>query len=163
MIKVYATNLFVSKGYEDNPALRFFGENESCVQFRVGEKIYDKKAKDNTRWVNHTVKAFGAACERIKKMQMKEGSLINILGGTLTDEIPPEADGDKKTTKHFQVITLESRDSIEYVSGGGKKASEDEKKQPGTEPAKENETGNPEQSDNFAGYAPYDGNDFYGD
>ena len=64
MLKVFATNLIVSKGYENNPALKYFGENDSCVQFRVGEKVYDKDAENNTRWVNHTVKAFGAACER---------------------------------------------------------------------------------------------------
>lgn len=112
MLKVFATNLIVSKGYENNTALKCFGENDSCVQFRVGEKVYDKDAENNTRWVNHTVKAFGAACERIKKMQLKEGSFINITGGTFTDEMWSDGEGDKKTVKHAQVIVLEGRDSI---------------------------------------------------
>lgn len=159
MLKVFATNLIVSKGYENNPALKFFGENDSCVQFRVGEKVYDKEAENNTRWVNHTVKAFGTACERIKKMQLKEGSFINIIGGTLTDETWTEGEGDKKTTKHAQVIVLEGRDSIEYASGGGKKPAGDESKQKTDESGKKK----PESSDNFEGYSSLGGNSFFDD
>ena len=48
--------------------------------FRIGKKVYDTRAENNTRWVNLSVKAFGPVCERIKKMQLKESSFINILG-----------------------------------------------------------------------------------
>lgn len=158
MLKVFATNLIVSKGYENNPALKYFGENDSCVQFRVGEKVYDKDAENNTRWVNHTVKAFGAACERIKKMQLKEGSFINITGGTLTDEMWSDGEGDKKTVKHAQVIVLEGRDSIEYVAGGSKKTS-DEKSDSGSKHAEKKQK--PESSENFTGYESFGGNSFF--
>lgn len=166
MVKVFATNLFVSKGYEDNPALKYFGDDNSCVQFRVGEKVYDKDAKDNTRWVNHTVKAFGDACERIKKMQMKEGSLINITGGTLVEDVWTEGEGDKKTTKRAQYIRLDSRDSIEYVSGGGKKSADD-KQSSGSSQTKgaadksDNGKTAPTQSESFDGFSPYGDKDFF--
>ncbi len=155
MLKVFATNLIVSKGYENNPALKYFGENDSCVQFRVGEKVYDKDAENNTRWVNHTVKAFGAACERIKKMQLKEGSFINITGGTLTDETWT----DNGTVKHAQVIVLEGRDSIEYASGGGKKPAGDGKSDGGDKSSDKKKK--PESSDNFTGYEGFGGNSFF--
>lgn len=158
MFKVIATNLIVSKGYQNNPALKYFGDDKSCVQFRVGEKVYDKDAENNTRWVNHTVKAFGDACERIKKMQLKEGSFINI-NGTLVDETWMDGEGDNKTTKHAQVIVLEGRDSIEYASGGGKKSASDESKPTADESGKKK----PESSENFEGYSSLGGNDFFDD
>ena len=79
MFKVVATNVVVSKGYGENPALKF-SDNGENVRFRIGHKVYDSKAEDNTRWLNMTVKAFNGVCERIKKMKIKEGSYINILG-----------------------------------------------------------------------------------
>lgn len=164
MFKVFATNVVVSKGYENNPALRFFGNDDSCVQFRVGEKVYDSNAENNTRWVNHTVKAFGDACERIKKMQLKEGSLINIHG-TLTEEVWTEGEGDKQVKKSAKVIVLDSRDSIEYTSGGKKSANDNQaqgssQKKDSAE-ASNNGAKNPEQSDNFTGYEPFGGGDFF--
>ena len=163
MFKVFVTNVVVSKGYENNPALKFFGKEDSCVQFRVGEKVYDTNAENNTRWVNHSVKAFGDVCERIKKMQLKEGSLINFTG-TLTEEVWTEGEGDKKTKKSAQVIVL---DSIEYTSGGSKKPANDTQAQGSsqkkdTAAASDNNGGkNPEQSDNFSGYEPFGGGNFF--
>lgn len=169
MIKVFATNLVVSKGYEDNPALKFFGEKDSCVQFRVGEKVYDANAENNTRWVNHLVKAFGAACERIKKMQLKAGSLINITGGTLKEDVWSEGEGDKKVKKSTQFIELDSRDSIEFVSGG-KKSANDNQDGKGSEDSSKlggkngggDKGSTPENSSNFEGYQSL-GGDFFDD
>ena len=79
MFKVIATDAVISKGYDGAPALKYSEGGES-VRFRIGKKVYDTRAKNNHRWVNLSVKAFGAVCERIKKMQVKEGSFINILG-----------------------------------------------------------------------------------
>ena len=79
MFKVIATDVVISKGYDGAPALRF-SENGESVRFRIGKKVYDTRAENNTRWVNLSVKAFGPVCERIKKMQLKESSFINILG-----------------------------------------------------------------------------------
>ena len=79
MFKVIATDVVISKGYDGAPALKF-SENGESVRFRIGKKVYDTRAENNTRWVNLSVKAFGPVCERIKKMQLKESSFINILG-----------------------------------------------------------------------------------
>ena len=62
--------------------------------------------------------------ERIKKMQLKEGSFVNI-NGSLTEEVWTEGEGDNQVKKSAQVIVLDSRDSIEYTSGGGKKSIND--------------------------------------
>ena len=79
MFKLIATDVVISKGYDGAPALKF-SENGESVRFRIGKKVYDTRAENNTRWVNLSVKAFGPVCERIKKMQLKESSFINILG-----------------------------------------------------------------------------------
>ena len=79
MFKVIATDVVISKGYDGAPALKF-SENGESVRFRIGKKVYGTRAENNTRWVNLSVKAFGPVCERIKKMQLKESSFINILG-----------------------------------------------------------------------------------
>lgn len=165
MFKVFATNVVVSKGYENNPALKFFGKEDSCVQFRVGEKVYDTNAENNTRWVNHSVKAFGDVCERIKKMQLKEGSLINFTG-TLTEEVWTEGEGDKQVKKSAKVIVLDSRDSVEYTSGGKKSANDtqaqDSSQKKGTAAATEINGGKAtEQSENFSGYEPFGGGNFF--
>lgn len=69
MFKVIATDVVISKGYDGAPALKF-SENGESVRFRIGKKVYDTRAENNTRWVNLSVKAFGPVCERIKKMQL---------------------------------------------------------------------------------------------
>lgn len=75
MFKVIATDVVISNGYDGAPALKF-SENGESVRFRIGKKVYDTRAENNTRWVNLSVKAFGPVCERIKKMQLK-GELIH--------------------------------------------------------------------------------------
>ena len=150
MLKVFATNATVSKGYDGAPALKF-SENDKgetvMVRFRIGERVYDSKCENNTRWVNRWCKAFGSLCDRIKKMQLKEGSFINFTG-RLDDETW-EKNGEKKTA---EVITL---DDIEYAGGnGGKKedqGQESGKKEQAATPAKP-AAAKPEASENFTGY-----------
>ena len=96
MFKVIATDVVISKGYDGAPALKF-SENGESVRFRIGKKVYDTRAENNTRWVNLSVKAFGPVCERIKKMQLKESSFINILG-RLDEDVRPH-DGNCGFTK----------------------------------------------------------------
>ena len=79
MFKVIATDVVVSEGYDNTPALKF-SERGDSVRFRIGKKVYDTRAKANHRWVNLSVKAFGPVCERIRKMQLRDGSFVNILG-----------------------------------------------------------------------------------
>ena len=52
MVKVIITNAFISKGFENNPALKF-SDNGDSVRFRIGVSIYTvynvakKEAKQN--------------------------------------------------------------------------------------------------------------------
>ena len=113
MLKVFATQVVVSKGYDNTPALRF-SENGDSVRFRIGKKVYDPHAENDSRWINLPVKAFNGVCERIKKMQLKEGSFVNLIGRL--DEDSWEDKGCKETRKMMVIIL----DDIEYASGGGK-------------------------------------------
>lgn len=70
MFKVIATDVVISKGYDGAPALKF-SENGESVRFRIGKKVYDTRAENNTRWVNLSVKAFGPVCDRIKRCSLK--------------------------------------------------------------------------------------------
>ena len=114
MLKVFATDVIVSKGYANQSAVRF-SEDGKIVRFRIGKKVYDKNAENNTRWFNVSVKGFGPIAERIQKMLLKEGSLIH-LSGTLDEE--SWLDQTSNTTKTQTVIILED---IDYASGGGAK------------------------------------------
>lgn len=152
MLKVFATNVVVSKGYGENPALSFFN-NEEIVRFRIGHKVYDSKAEDNTRWLNMTVKAFNGVCERIKKMKIKEGSYINIVGHLDEDTWTDTATNEKKS---MLVIIV---DDIEYASSGGGSKNSDEKSDSGSKSS--NKKKKPESSDNFEGYEGFGGNSFF--
>ena len=41
MLKVFSTNVVVSKGYDGAPALKY-SEDGNSVRFRIGKKIYEK-------------------------------------------------------------------------------------------------------------------------
>ena len=83
MLKLIITEAVVSKGYNDDPAVRYFSSNSEnagqVANFRIGKRVYDSKAEKNHRWLNFTIKAFGDMCERVKRMKLKEGSYINII------------------------------------------------------------------------------------
>lgn len=159
MLKVIATDVIVSKGYNGAPALKFSEKGDS-VRFRIGKKVYDTRAKDNQRWVNLSVKAFGPVCERIKKMQLKESSFINVLGRLDEDTWEDATTHEKKS---MMVVIL---DEVEYCSSGGSKQQKD---------TAENSTAQPdvpappadadapaETASNFTGYEPFGGgNSFF--
>lgn len=113
MLKVFGTQVVISRGYDGATAIKF-SEKGDAVRFRVGKKVYDPSATDNTRWINLAVKGFGPICERIKKMQLKEGSFVNFIG-RLDEDV--WEDSETKERKSVTVIIL---DDIEYASGGGK-------------------------------------------
>lgn len=113
MLKVFATQVVVSRGYDGAAALRFSEKGDS-VRFRIGKKVYDPHAENESRWINLSVKAFGGVCERIKKMQLKEGSCINLIGRLDEDSWTDQNTGESKS---MMVIIM---DDIEYASGGGK-------------------------------------------
>ncbi len=157
MLKVIATDVIVSKGFDGAPALKFSEKGDS-VRFRIGKKVYDTRAENNQRWVNLSVKAFGTVCDRIKKMQLKDGSFINILGRLDEDSWEDSTTHEKKTA---MVIIL---DEVEYCSSGGSK----QQKEPAANNSAEQNAaptavpGSMENIGNFTGYEPFGGgNSFF--
>lgn len=153
LLKVFATNVIISKGFNSNPAIRYSEKGDS-VRFRIGAKMYDTRAENNTRWVNLSVKAFGGVCERIKKMKLKEGSFVNLVGRLDEDTW---TDSQTNETRSATVIIL---DEIEYATVGSGKSKENDQQAgqqniyvgsaaPAASPA------TPEASPNFTGYEPF--------
>lgn len=162
MLEVIATSAVVSRGYDGAAALRF-SEKGDAVRFRIGKKVYDTRAENNTRWINLTVKAFGDICERIKKMQLKEGSFINFRGRLDEDVWTDQQTGESKST---MVVVL---DDIEYAGGKPKENQESNKQQNGTapntgaaapaQPAAQSAGG--QMPNGFTGYEPFGGGSFF--
>ncbi|MCL2299141.1 MAG: single-stranded DNA-binding protein [Firmicutes bacterium] len=147
MIKTTITGAVISKGYGSNPAI-WFSEGKKCARFKVGCKVYDKQAENNTRWINFTIKAFGPMAERIDKMGLKAGSYVNLIGRPDEDVWD---DKDSGTTKRQPIIILEE---IEYCPTGGKKEPvQDETAKPTAEPPA------PEGGGEFTGYEQFSGGD----
>ena len=163
MLKMIVTDAGVSKGYDGAPALRFYdGENGGqSVRFRIGKKVFDSRAKDNHRWINIGVKAFGDACERIKKMKLKEGSYVNIIGRYDEETWEDQETHEKKSAPVLIV------DEIEYCGGGGQKSNKDAAGstpgEAGTEPPAQGQPPAPTapsdgpMPDNFSGFEGFGG------
>ena len=163
MIKVIITQAVISKGYDNKPAVNITRTNElMAVRFRIGNRVYDSKAENNTRWLNYSVKGFGPICDRIEKMQLKEGSFVNLIG-----RLDEEVWEDQKTheKKSAPVIILED---IEYASSGGK--SKDNEQGTSQNTGQAANAGNPASSatanagntySGFTGYEPFGGNSFF--
>ncbi|HCC35086.1 MAG TPA: hypothetical protein DEQ02_05425 [Ruminococcaceae bacterium] len=152
MNKIFITSAVVSKGYQDKPALRFSDKSEgtSSVRFKVDERLYDKRADNNTRYINHSVKAFGNLADRIEKMGVKEGSYLN-LSGRLDEDVWE----DGGVTKRAPVIILEDIE-FSYSGTNGKKNNVDAP-DPGGIP-EDHGYGEPAQSGgNFGGFSPFGG------
>lgn len=161
MFKVIATNVVISRGYDGAAALRFSEKGES-VRFRIGKKIYDPNAENDSRWINMPVKAFGKECERVKNMKLKDGSFINLIGRLDEDTWTDTNTGETRST---MVIIL---DDVEYAGGGGKLRENQESSNPANNAAKNAPVTNQptapavqaagtETSGNFTGYEPFGG------
>jgi single-stranded DNA-binding protein len=156
MMKAIITGAVISKGFDGAPALRF-NDNGGPVQFKIGKSVYDKNAENKKRYINIVVKAFGAVRERIEKMELKEGSYINIVG-RLDEDVWDGDDGEKK--RRFVIII----DEIEY-SGGNGTGTSPKNEQPAVPPANTNsqntQATQPEMPPSFAGYQHFqdDGDD----
>ena len=157
MLKVFATQVVVSKGYDGAAALRYSEKGDS-VRFRIGKKVYDPHAENQARWVNLSVKAFNGVCERIKKMQLKEGSYVNLIGRLDEDSWTDQNTGESKS---MMVIIL---DDIEYASGGGK-SKENQAGGAQTNAASQNGAAQSapaaETPGNFTGYEPFGSGSFF--
>lgn len=106
MLKVFATQVVVSRGYDGAAAIKF-SEKGDAVRFRIGKKVYDPNAENNARWINLAVKGFGPICERIKKMQLKDGSFVNLIGRLDEDVWEDQQTHEKKSA---MVIILDDMD-----------------------------------------------------
>jgi single-stranded DNA-binding protein len=120
MNKMFVTKAVISKGFEGAPALRFSTTGETpSVRFRVGMKVYDKRAESKYRYVNISVKAFGYLVERIQKMNLDAGACVNIIGRYDEDV------WEDKTTHEEKSAPVLIADEIEFSSNpganGGKK------------------------------------------
>ena len=160
MLKVFATQVVISRGYDNKPAISITRGNDSAasVRFRIGKKVYDPKADNNARWLNYSVKGFGPIVNRIEKMQLKEGSFVNIMGRLDEDSW---VDKESNETKSCTVIIL---DEIEYASGGGK--SNNGNATNGTSnqaPAQAFAANSGDNGGGFTGYEPFGGNSFFDD
>ena len=154
MFKVIATDAVVSKGYDNAPALKFSDRRDS-VRFRIGKKVYDTRAKDNHRWVNLSVKAFGPVCERNRKMQLRDGSFANILGRLDEDTWEDSTTHEKRSAI---VVIL---DEIEYCSGGANSRQQREPNPAYT--AAPPAPAQPQPSDGFEGFEPFGGANAFSD
>ena len=160
MLKFFAANVVVSKGYQNSPAVKF-SEKGDFVRFRVGQKVYDPRAEDNHRWINLTIKCFDAALvDRIRKMGLKEGSFINLSGRYDEDVWEDEESKEKRS---MPCIIL---DEIEYCfsgssknAGDGQKATADSQHPAGNPAAASASNTMP---NGFTGYQPFGGgNSFF--
>lgn len=161
MLEVIVTSAVVSRGYDGAPALKF-SEKGDAVRFRIGKKVYDPRAENNTRWINLSVKAFGDICKRITKMQLKEGSFINFRG-RLDEDIWTDQQGESKST---MVVVL---DDIEYA-GGKPKENQDANQQAnsaapntGTAAAPQSaaQSAGGQMPNGFTGYEAFGGGSFF--
>lgn len=162
MLEVIVTSAVVSRGYDGAPALRF-SEKGDVARFRIGKKVYDSRAENNTRWINLSVKAFGEVCKRLTKMQLKEGSFINFRGRLDEDIWTDQQTGESKSA---MVVVL---DDIEYA-GGKPKENQDANQQPngaapntGTAAAPQPaaQTAGGQRPDGFTGYEAFGGGSFF--
>ena len=125
MMKIFISDAVVSKGYDGAPAIRFFNSENGgeFAVFQVGNRKYDSREENNHRWVNLKIKAFGEICERIKKMKLKEGSVVTIFG---------DYDEERWTDKESKE-KRSSPDAIQYsYSGSGQKKGQNGGAQDGT-------------------------------
>ena len=158
---VCITKAVVSPGYDKTEALKF-SENGESVRFRIGIPHYDANAENNTYWENENVKAFGSVCEQIKKMKLKEGSVIALCGEKIFDSWEDE----EGEIKHTSAIKASK---VDYA-GSGKRSDSDDEAEAKSQPTKPKASGSatkakaqPKQpateSENFDGYAPIGGYD----
>lgn len=158
MLKFFASEVVISKGYQNNPAIKF-SEKGDFVRFRVGAKVYDARAEEKHRWVNITIKCFNPSLiDRIRSMQLKEGSFINLAGRYDEDTWEDEQTKEKHS---MPCIIL---DDIEF-SGGGKRSGDGQKannQNNAPAPAAPDSQTEQQMPGNFTGYESFGGgNSFF--
>jgi single-stranded DNA-binding protein len=114
MLKMTVTKAVISKGFNGEDALKFSENTDNqFVRFRIGVRVYDKKAKDEHRFVNLNVKAFGYIANRIKDMNLDAGTYINLVGRYDEDS------WEDKNTHEKKSAPILIAEEIEFASSGG--------------------------------------------
>lgn len=166
MLKFIASNVVVSKGYQNAPAVKFSDKGD-FVRFRIGQKVYDSRAEDNHRWVNLTVKCFDASLvDRIRKMGIKEGSFINLSGRYDEDVWEDEETKEKRSMPCIILDDLEFCGSTKRSGDGQKANSGDPANPPAPAAPAEAPAAAPQENyqmpGNFTGYEGFGGgNNFF--
>lgn len=157
MIKVLVTQAVISKGYDNKPAINITRTNEvTAVRFRIGKKVYDPKADGNSRWLNYSVKGFGSIVDRIEKMQLKEGSFVNIFARLDEETWEDQTTHEKKSAPVFIL------DEIEFASIGGKKEGNSQGNGTGNQAASQGAPAPAGSNDGgFTGFEPFGGGSFF--
>lgn len=107
MLKVMITGAVISRGYEGEPALKITqNEGGVFISFRIGMRLYDPKADNNTKWLNLTVKASRWMAERVQKMQLDAGQRVNLCG-TLEEEVWIDREQKKQSMLSISLIDIE--------------------------------------------------------
>ena len=150
MLRFTATNAVISRGFDNKSAVKF-SEDGSVVRFRIGERVYDKNAENNTRWVNINIKAFGNVAERIRKMQLKDGSCINLTGRYDEDVWTDRESGETRS----QAVII--ADDVEFAGFRSKGTQKDDAR---SESDAERDGYHSEKS-NFEGYESFGGGSFF--
>ena len=148
MFNAIITNAVVSRGYDNAPAVQFSDKGD-FARFRIGKKVYDSRADGNYRWVNMTVKSFGSTTERIHKMQLKEGSYVNLSG-----RLDEETWQDKTTGENRSAMIL-ILDEIEFASSAPKNKETQQNKPASGSPGRE------ESPSGFTGFEPFGNSSFF--
>lgn len=96
-------NVRISKGYNGADAISA-NDKGTVASFKVFWSVYDSREENNIRWINRNCKCFEDVYNRIRRMKLKAGSVVNIVG-SLDDEVYEDKDG---KTQHKEVIIVES-------------------------------------------------------
>lgn len=150
MMLQVVTDAVISKGYGGAPAFHS-SEDGRMLSFKIGCKVYDKRADKETRWVNFNVNAFDDLAERVKKMNLKEGSHINVMGSFDMRPWVNRETGEITTWPTIRAI------NIEYAaSPAARQETQTAQKAALTQAAQP-----PEQLSGFTGYEPFGGTNPY--
>ena len=162
MFKMIVTKAAISQGYNGAPALRFSENSEvPSVKFKIGYRMYDKRAENEHRYINITVKAFGNNVEKIRNMKLDAKMYVNIIGRYDVDT------WEDKTTHESKSEPVLMVDEIEYseIKGNGKQeVGNNGSPASGGQGQSTTPAGNDQPPDNFSGFEGFSGpNPFFPD
>jgi single-strand binding family protein len=155
MMMQLVTDAVISKGYGGAPAFHS-SEDGRMLSFKIGCKVYDKRADKETRWVNFNVNAFDDLAERVRRMNLKEGSHINVMGNFDMKPWVNRETGEITTWPTIRAV------NIEYAASAlPKQDAQTAQKAVPVQDKQEQSALPPEQLPGFTGYEPFGGGNSY--